>query len=327
MRLLDQPGQTILERHPFIVTSSLEEMQERLARAIEPRDMTVVRGHGVDVRTNSRRLGASTLFWSRYGAAVRVRSRIALQTQHLMLPLSGAIRSACAGRAFNVVPGTVLVNTPGVAVDVEWSEECAAIVLAMQGAAFTKLAHRLGEADFAEPGGDSYLIGLDSGCGRSLLTVIEAMISDGDAQDSLIDDGAYFRRLEEMLCIALLRSRPRAPARQTASEYQPKFLSRTLDYLSVHAGNDISQADLVACSGVSLRTLQSAFKRHLGTGPMSYLRNLRLDRVRGELERASSNDTVIGDIAARWGFYHLSHFTAAYRRRFGELPSQTLRGH
>jgi AraC family ethanolamine operon transcriptional activator len=34
----------------------------------------------------------------------------------------------------------------------------------------------------------------------------------------------------------------------------------------------------------------------------------------------------IGDVAARWGFWHFSQFSADYRRMFGELPSETLRG-
>jgi len=37
---------------------------------------------------------------------------------------------------------------------------------------------------------------------------------------------------------------------------------------------------------------------------------------------AARNDTV-GDVAARWGFWHLSRFAADYSRLFGELPSAT----
>jgi len=33
----------------------------------------------------------------------------------------------------------------------------------------------------------------------------------------------------------------------------------------------------------------------------------------------------IGDAAAQWGFYHLSHFAAEYHALFAELPSQTSR--
>jgi len=32
----------------------------------------------------------------------------------------------------------------------------------------------------------------------------------------------------------------------------------------------------------------------------------------------------LSDIAARWGFWHLSHFAADYKSMFGELPSETL---
>jgi AraC-like DNA-binding protein len=33
----------------------------------------------------------------------------------------------------------------------------------------------------------------------------------------------------------------------------------------------------------------------------------------------------IGDAAAQWGFFHLSHFAAEYQELFAELPSHTPR--
>jgi AraC family transcriptional regulator, ethanolamine operon transcriptional activator len=38
-----------------------------------------------------------------------------------------------------------------------------------------------------------------------------------------------------------------------------------------------------------------------------------------------SADMSIGDAAAQWGFFHLSHFAADYQKLFGELPSMTRR--
>jgi AraC family transcriptional regulator, ethanolamine operon transcriptional activator len=37
----------------------------------------------------------------------------------------------------------------------------------------------------------------------------------------------------------------------------------------------------------------------------------------------ASADTSIGVIAARYGIWHWSRFSHAYRQLFGELPSQT----
>jgi AraC family ethanolamine operon transcriptional activator len=34
----------------------------------------------------------------------------------------------------------------------------------------------------------------------------------------------------------------------------------------------------------------------------------------------------VREIAQRWGFWHTGEFAAAYRRLFGELPSQRLNG-
>ncbi|MCW5625811.1 MAG: helix-turn-helix domain-containing protein, partial [Burkholderiales bacterium] len=83
-------------------------------------------------------------------------------------------------------------------------------------------------------------------------------------------------------------------------------------------------AELCVEIEVCRRTLQYAFQDILGVSPVQYLRAVRLNGVRRALRRAGP-DARIGDIAAEWGFWHLSQFAADYRRMFGELPSQTLR--
>jgi transcriptional regulator GlxA family with amidase domain len=77
---------------------------------------------------------------------------------------------------------------------------------------------------------------------------------------------------------------------------------------------------------VSERSLYAAFQRQLGVAPMAYVRRRRLERAHDELLRSSPNGrcTVIG-VALRNGFTHAGRFAAAYRRRFGESPSETLR--
>lgn len=76
---------------------------------------------------------------------------------------------------------------------------------------------------------------------------------------------------------------------------------------------------------VSRRTLQNSFQSVAETTPLNYLRSVRLNGVRRTLMSTRAAELSIGDAAARWGFYHLSHFAAEYHELFAELPSQTTR--
>ncbi|SHL35576.1 transcriptional regulator, AraC family [Pseudonocardia thermophila] len=76
--------------------------------------------------------------------------------------------------------------------------------------------------------------------------------------------------------------------------------------------------------GVGSRALQDAFARHVGMPPMAYLRKVRLQRVHADLRAADPARTTVTDIALRWGFTHHGRFAAAYRARYGQLPSDTL---
>jgi AraC-like DNA-binding protein len=57
---------------------------------------------------------------------------------------------------------------------------------------------------------------------------------------------------------------------------------------------------------------------------MSYLHDLRMAAAHRDL-LGSDGKQVVADVALRWGFTHLGRFAAEYRKRFGQLPSQTLK--
>jgi AraC family ethanolamine operon transcriptional activator len=94
--------------------------------------------------------------------------------------------------------------------------------------------------------------------------------------------------------------------------------------MRVHVEDALTVEDLCRELGVSRRTLQYSFREVLRVNPVSYLRALRLNGVRRALKSADQRCGSVQDIAARWGFWHLSHFACDYRRMFGELPSETL---
>jgi transcriptional regulator GlxA family with amidase domain len=106
----------------------------------------------------------------------------------------------------------------------------------------------------------------------------------------------------------------------------PAPVKHALEFIADNADRPLTAIEIAQAAGTSVRSLQRAFRERLGTSPMAYLQQTRLDRVHGELSSASPTDgTTVTDVALRWGFSHLPRFAASYRRRYGRPPSQTLR--
>ncbi|RLA47881.1 MAG: AraC family transcriptional regulator, partial [Gammaproteobacteria bacterium] len=76
---------------------------------------------------------------------------------------------------------------------------------------------------------------------------------------------------------------------------------------------------------VSERTLEYAFREHLGQSPKTFTLTYRLNKVRKMLRHADPDTDRIHKIAGYHGFFHAGQFASDYNRLFGELPSETLR--
>ncbi|UBV21908.1 helix-turn-helix domain-containing protein [Mycolicibacterium fortuitum] len=105
---------------------------------------------------------------------------------------------------------------------------------------------------------------------------------------------------------------------------KPALLRRAIAYIEANADRDIALADVAEAVYVTPRALQYMFRRHLELSPMGYLRQVRLNHARQQLLNADPATTTVQAVAARWGFAHTGRFAAAYRRTFGENPSDTL---
>ena len=107
----------------------------------------------------------------------------------------------------------------------------------------------------------------------------------------------------------------------------PQPLRRALVFIDENAADPITLNEIAGAARLSPRGLQAAFRRHLKTTPLGYLRSIRLERAHRDLQGAEPGDGAsVAALAAKWGFIHLGRFATEYRRRFGVYPSQTLRG-
>ena len=99
---------------------------------------------------------------------------------------------------------------------------------------------------------------------------------------------------------------------------------RACAFIETNLRTSIALADLCAAAGVCTRALEYGFHDFYELGPMAYVRNLRLCRVRHDLQAPGSEDDSVSSAARRWSFTHMGQFSHDYRVLFGEMPSETL---
>lgn len=122
-------------------------------------------------------------------------------------------------------------------------------------------------------------------------------------------------------CLAQGRVRPdRAALRR-----HRQIVARFEDVLRERPEEMLSLSEICGAVGVAARTLNLACREFLGESAMQYARGRRLDLVRLRLLASNPAQAQVTSIAMHYGFWELSRFAQAYRRRFGERPSETLR--
>lgn len=96
------------------------------------------------------------------------------------------------------------------------------------------------------------------------------------------------------------------------------------DWIESHLDEPITLGRLCRVAGIGGRALAKTFESHRGMSPMRYVTERRLAAVHARLREPGAADEVTA-IATELGFTHLGRFAIAYRKAFGESPSQTLR--
>jgi AraC-like DNA-binding protein len=124
-----------------------------------------------------------------------------------------------------------------------------------------------------------------------------------------------------LLCLAQgeLRHDRGAPLRHR------QIVARFEQLLDERPDETLSLPAICAAIGVAERTLNLACHEFLGLSAVRYGRGRRLDLVRLTLLSSDPVTTQVTSVAMRYGFWELGRFAGAYRQRFGERPSETLR--
>jgi AraC-like DNA-binding protein len=156
---------------------------------------------------------------------------------------------------------------------------------------------------------------------------VRVLVQDLDEPSGLSAVARGVHPWSDFLMTGLLLAQPHsyseALGRMAESTFRPQSLKRAVELIEKDPAGDLSLTRICSVAGIGPRALQREFKEYVGTTPREYLQWVRLCRAHDDL--MSANGETVTEIALRWGFTHVSRFAAAYRERYGKLPSETLR--
>ncbi len=104
----------------------------------------------------------------------------------------------------------------------------------------------------------------------------------------------------------------------------PQIVRRVLTLID-HEDEPLSLSDLSRAIGASKRTIRNAFHDVYGLSPKRFLIRHKLEAVHAALLQVDHAPRAVTRAATEYGFFELGRFAGAYRRLFGELPSETVR--
>ena len=311
-------------------TSSLEEAHEAIAAHYYDLRLDVT-GPASEFATQLSvvELGALTVGDIRFGTEMRMNFGEP-GVYHVAVPFGGhfSVQEGHGDLEFATSRQAVVMD-PGRGISIDtWSADCHSLTIKIDKAALLRqLELLLGRAVRHPPVFGPYM-DVSRGPGRSWVRLAMWSLLERDDPQGLLSHPMIRGRLEQTLLEGMLLATDhtfRDALDAPPPPMRPASVKRVMDAVQEFPAEPYDANRLAAIAQVSLRTLQEAFRRHVGLSPMAYVYEVRLQRAHGQLRAAAPGATTVAGVAHQWGFVHLGRFARRYRARFGESPSQTLR--
>jgi AraC-like DNA-binding protein len=251
-----------------------------------------------------------------------------IDAYHVSMPTAGRMQARHAGHEVFADPSTAAVFGPGKPVYTVHDGNSAELAIKIERTALEQeLAGLLGHP-VEGPIDLPPAMDVSTGPSHSWSRLVRLVRDELEHPDSLIHQPLIAEQLRSSVLSGLLMSVPHRyhdELTSPATAGPPRAIRRVVDAIHDEPERPFTVTDLAAIAGMSVRSLQEGFRRHLGCAPMSYLQQERLLQAHESLRRADPMKVTVAAIAHRWGFAHLGRFACAYRTRFGVPPSETLR--
>ncbi len=314
-----------LQAHCSLDTSDLDEAREHVNKLWERHQSRLQRGrtyrlrwHQVDLRRTSLSYVDSSS--AIHGSCGRVNGRL-----RLTMPEEGRVRHCIDGKSVDGTPDQGIIYTPGQDLELD-IKPYRSLLLSIDADFLGRAARQRFER---VPGASlwPHSMPLDLPPAATLRSLCRWLGQELDRPGSPLLTSSRviqgFERSVLTLFLECLAARPEFAESRSQGDLAPLHLQRIEEWLDSNFLEPVGVEDMARIAGISVRAVQTMFRRLRGCTPSEALIARRLQHARHLLETAGP-DTKVTDVAYDCGFFHLSRFAARYARCYGKLPSETL---
>jgi len=320
-----------LKNHHLLASNDLHEVRELLSNTANTSYIDVVgKRCKIEAVVNTASFSTLNLTHVTYGAVqTLVNEHESTPDDFLFcMPTGGAARVQHQGQEFDVSPDVGLMRDLSVPIKSR-QDQFSLFALPLATASLKQHARMLiGDvADSVEFRFDARL-DLSTPGGLHMRDTVHYVANALDGPLCNLDNPIVLAGFKDILLTNILTLLPNTYAdllqQKPSSAAVPYYVKRARDFIHAHAHTSITLEKLARHAGCGYRTLQSAFNDAYGMAPMAYVKSVRLTYVYNDLLNAEDGATVFS-VALKWGFTHMGRFAQSYAKRFGVLPSETLR--
>lgn len=318
-----------LSSHPLFRTRDLDEACERIAQVFCPHELrSGPIADGFDAKMCYVSLGGVSVSRLRFGAATHIDAARIDDFYVVHMPISGTADVAWGNEAVASHPRLASVVAPTRPLRMQWHPGCDQLIVRIDRALVDRYCAQHFGHELSRPVEFELGMQIDTDAMRSWRHLVELLMSEADRESGMLVSPIARPQFEQMVVGTLLFCQPNnysEALRRPVREIAPYYVKRAEDYIHANGEKPLRMAELVRHCGVSTSALCAGFQKFRGTSPMAYVKSVRLERARTLLLASGSACETVTAAAMRVGFSHLGHFTADYKRKFGETPSETLR--
>ncbi|MGI9241144.1 MAG: helix-turn-helix domain-containing protein [Verrucomicrobiales bacterium] len=315
-----------LAEFPLFDSNCVEEAESMLSQSLAGCHIkSVADRKQFNVQMDGLKIGRTSLVYNRYGTDSKIESELPGEPVFFVLGSGKPSTFNLGNRTTSTVEPVLIANARRMEID--RPKDSGVLTLRVS---LPDLEHHLETQTHRHHRGRLVFdrdMDLGNGEGGFLNRLVQFLVAELERDASVAGNPVFRRNFEEMLLnglLALPNNRSGVLFDERPHEVSPGIVSRAEEYMRANLGEPVTISDLVRICDCGRSALFSAFHNSKGISPMEFLTEQRLQSARRKLLKPEE-ETSVSSVALDSGFVHLGRFAHAYRKRFGESPSETLK--